>query len=211
MEDDRGKGHWDQVYRQKTPVETSWHQPDPALSLALIEHAGLDPTASIIDAGGGASFLVDRLFQQGFRRLSVLDISAPALEIARARLPGDAPVNWISADIRAFSPPTRYDLWHDRALFHFLTEASDRAKYLAALRAGLVSQGHFIVAGFALDGPSRCSGLEVMRYDASTLGRELGAEFLLQEEVAETHVTPWGAMQRFVYFRYIYQPALEIR
>ena len=209
VKDPRSRDHWDEVYRQKTAVQTSWHQPDPVLSLALIEHAGLDQGASIIDVGGGASLLVDKLFQLGFRQLSVLDISGLALEKARARLPADASVHWITADIREFSPATRYDLWHDRALFHFLTDASDRQWYLAALRAGLVSGGHFIVAAFALDGPPRCSGLEVVRYDTSTLGLELGTEFQLQEEMTETHVTPWGAKQQFVYFRYIYRPAAK--
>ena len=210
MKDDQRKEHWDKVYREKAPTQASWYQSDPALSLALIERAGLDLNARIIDVGGGASLLVDRLLQRGFQQPSVLDISAQGLEKARARLPGDAPVNWIVSNITEFRPTVRYALWHDRALFHFLTDALDRARYLAVMRAGLAPQGQLIVAAFAPDGPSRCSGLEVVRYDAGTLGRELGAEFQLLEEIAETHITPSGAEQRFGYFRYIYQPATGV-
>jgi len=210
VEDDRRKEHWDKVYREKTPAQTSWYQSDPVLSLALIERAGLDLSAPIIDVGAGASLLVDRLLQRGFRQPSILDISAQALEMARARLPADATVNWIVSNITEFRPAVRYALWHDRALFHFLTDSLDRERYLAALRAGLTAQGQFIVAAFAPDGPSRCSGLEVVRYDAATLGRELGNEFQLLEEIAETHVTPSGVEQRFGYFRYIYQPAAGV-
>jgi hypothetical protein len=207
VEDDRRKEHWDRVYREKEPTQTSWYQSDPALSLALIERAALDLNARIIDVGGGASVLVDRLLQRGFQQPSVLDISAQGLEKARARLPVNAAVDWIVSSITEFRPTVRYALWHDRALFHFLTDPLDRTRYLAVLREGLAPQGQLIVAAFAPDGPSRCSGLEVVRYDAEKLGRELGAEFQLLEEITETHITPSGLEQRFGYFRYIYQPA----
>jgi SAM-dependent methyltransferase len=203
----RRQEHWDGVYREKTPDQTSWYQADPAPSLALIGRARPDPDMALIDAGGGASLLADFLLERGFTRVTVLDISAGALQRARDRIGPDPRVRWIISDITQFNPDLRYGLWHDRALFHFLTDPGDRAAYLAALRGALVPGGQLVLGAFAMNGPQRCSGLEVVRYDSSRLGRELGQEFELLEEMAHVHTTPWGAEQQFTFFRYRYRPA----
>lgn len=198
--------HWDAVHREKDPAQTSWHQRDPVSSLELIAASGVGLDDPLIDVGSGASLLLDRLLERGHTRLSVLDISALALERVRSRLPDRAPVNWLVSDIRDFCAPERYRLWHDRALFHFMGSSRDRSAYLSALRASLEPGGTFIVGVFSLEGPVRCSGLDVVRYDAQRMGSELGRDFVLQEERAETHLTPWGAQQRFAFFRYCFQP-----
>ncbi|MEJ2453089.1 MAG: class I SAM-dependent methyltransferase [Candidatus Thiodiazotropha sp.] len=198
------KAHWQSIYREKSPLEVSWYQGEPRLSLELVRHCGLRHDEAIIDVGGGASVLVDFLFREGYTDLSVLDISAVALDSARDRM-GEAAkhVKWIEADITDFEPLRRYALWHDRAVFHFLTEASDRDKYIACLKAGLRPGGHLVLASFAIGGPERCSGLPIVQYDASKLKAELGDEFVLVEERAEVHVTPAEKSQKFVYFRFV--------
>lgn len=206
MDSVQRKAHWEQVYRDKSPDGVSWYQQRPETSLSLIRRAGLDPDAPIIDIGGGASTLVDCLVSAGYRKVSVLDISARALEHARGRLPAGAGVTWLAEDVTRFRPRERYRLWHDRAAFHFLTDPADQARYLDVLRQALEPGGQLILAAFAQDGPLRCSGLEVVRQDAQTLGQTLGPDFRLLEEVDEWHETPWGARQHFAWFRYSYHP-----
>lgn len=203
------EAHWDGVYGSKAPEAVSWHQETAATSLALIARAGLERDALILDVGGGASRLVDGLLAQGFTNVRVLDVSERALEHARARLGADAArVTWIRADITDclsdgahLEPDVR--LWHDRAVFHFLTEAGDRAAYRALLHRTLVPGGHVVIATFALDGPERCSGLPVVRYAPEDLHEALGRDELsLEETVAEEHHTPAGNVQRFVFCRF---------
>jgi len=198
-----GERHWDTLYRSKAPTAVSWYQESPALSLAMIERSRIDRKARIVDVGGGASTLVDRLLEKGFATVSVLDIAPAALAAAKARLGEQAHrVEWIVADVTAWHPQQPYDLWHDRAVFHFLVHATDRRNYVAALQAALAPGGHVVIATFALDGPERCSGLPVVRYGPESLASELGEDFRLIESVPETHVTPAGVEQRFIYCRF---------
>lgn len=195
--------HWDQVWRTKTPEQVSWYQTEPALSLALIAAAGIAKDAGIIDVGGGASILVDRLLDFGYTRLAVLDIAGAAMQASRARLGARAAaVEWHEADVTAFEPPRRYALWHDRAVFHFLTETGDRRRYVATLRKALQPGGTVVIGTFAPDGPPKCSGLDVMRHDEQSLSAELGGGFALREVRRELHRTPAGAEQRFIYCRF---------
>lgn len=192
--------HWEKVYHDKAPNEVSWFQAHPVLSLALIERADPDRTANLIDVGGGDSRLVDELLQAGGRRLTVLDISEAALARARARLGGSAAeVRWIATDVTEWEPDDSYDIWHDRAAFHFLVEPADRAAYADRLRRALKPGGTAILAAFAPDGPEQCSGLPVQRYDGRTALRELGDAFELVEETRHTHITPWESEQHFVF------------
>lgn len=198
------KQHWEQVYAQKQPTEVSWFQPRPEYSLRLIAAAGVDKSQPIIDMGGGASRLVDNLLDEGYRDISVLDISAAALQHTRARLGGRAAqVSWIEADATAFEPPKSYALWHDRAVFHFLTDPADRQAYRQRLARGLRSGGHLIIATFALDGPEKCSNLPVQRYSPEALSAELGSDYTLVETLSEGHITPAQKEQRFVYCRFV--------
>lgn len=197
------KRHWEEVYGEKSPEETSWYQPVPAPSLAMVRQATGDHRPSVIDVGGGASRLVDCLLDEGFGDLTVLDISARALDHAKARLgPRAAGVAWVEADVTQFEPNRTWEIWHDRAAFHFLTDAADRIRYVAVLRQALAEGGQAIIGAFALDGPSRCSGLEIVRYDARTLGAELGPAFRLEEERVDRHLTPAGREQRFGFYRF---------
>ena len=194
------KRHWDDVYSKRAPDRASWHQLRPALSLELIDRAGVDPKAGAIDVGGGTSTLVDELLKQGFENLAVLDVAGPALELARARLDDRAnQVQWIEADVTEFEPPQQWGLWHDRAVFHFLTGASDRKAYRRALEAGVAPGGSAVISAFSLEGPERCSGLDVVRYSPESLADELGPAFELVEARDEVHMTPTGAEQAFVY------------
>jgi len=198
------KQHWEQVYTQKQPSEVSWFQPRPEYSLRLIAAAGVDKSQPIIDMGGGASRLVDNLLDEGYSDISVLDISAAALQHARVRLGAHAAqVNWIEADATAFEPSRCYALWHDRAVFHFLTEPADRLAYRQRLARGLRSGSHLIIATFALDGPEKCSNLPVQRYSPETLSAELGGDYTLVETLTEGHITPAQKEQRFVYCRFV--------
>jgi trans-aconitate methyltransferase len=197
------KHHWEDVYTNRDPLDVSWYQREPELSLALIEATGIGPSEGVIDVGGGASTLVDHLLARGFTDLSVLDVSGRALAAAEERLGGrGSNVEWIEADITAFRPSRYYALWHDRAVFHVLTEADDRARYRAAAAAGLASGSHFIVATFAPDGPEKCSGLPVMRYDDAAIAAEFDDGFDFVESRREVHTTPGGAEQRFAFFRF---------
>ena len=195
--------HWQGVYTSKREDEVSWFQENPATSLRLIKDAAVSRDAAIIDIGGGASRLVDALLAQGFRSLAVLDISAAALEAAKARLgSASADVDWIVADVTDWRPAKTYGLWHDRAAFHFLTAAPDRAAYVERLKSAVMPGGQVIIGTFALDGPEKCSGLVVQRYDAKSLADELGPSFELADHFAEAHRTPWGAVQHFQFSRF---------
>jgi SAM-dependent methyltransferase len=198
MTDAGRKAHWENVYTSKSEREVSWFQASPAPSLDLIQLAKPPPDAAIVDIGGGTSRLVDRLLADGFKNVAVLDISEAALEAAKARL-GDkaAQVQWVVADVTKWHPPQSFDIWHDRAAFHFLTTEIDRAAYVERLRQALRLGGHVIIGTFALDGPEKCSGLAVNRYDAASLGKVLGADFQLAHTRSHEHATPWAAIQRF--------------
>jgi|ABSN01.1.fsa_nt_gi SAM-dependent methyltransferase len=195
--------HWNRVYQTRSPDSVSWYQQHPDISLALIAAAGIAKDAGIIDVGGGASVLVDHLLELGYTNLAVLDLSGAALSASRSRVAARAAaVEWFEADVTSFEPPRRYALWHDRAVFHFLTDAGDRGRYVATLRKTLQPNGTVIIATFAPDGPPKCSGLDVVRYDEHAIVAELGAGFQLHEVRRETHVTPGKAEQRFNYFRF---------
>lgn len=195
------KSHWERVYETRPSTDLSWYQPRLAVSLELILGRGLSLDARIIDVGGGTATLVDDLLDLGFRHLTVLDISGTAIARARERLgPRAETVRWIEADItRTTLPPASFDLWHDRAVFHFLTDADDRLRYRDLLTGALVPGGHAVIATFGPAGPERCSGLEIVRYDAPALARELGSTFVLVESRTETHRTPTGTLQELVY------------
>ena len=198
MESESRQAHWEKVYTSKGENEVSWFQESPAPSLALIAEVGAAPRQAIIDIGGGASRLVDHLIDQGFSDITVLDLSAAALEATKARLGQRASrAHWLVADATTWQPPRAYDVWHDRAAFHFLTEESDRAGYIARFKQGLKIGGHAIIATFALDGPEKCSGLPVMRYDAAHLAQTLGPGFKLLQSQRNDHATPWGSQQHF--------------
>ena len=196
------KTHWETVYRNKSPTDLSWFQTEPALSLQLIRNTNISADDPIIDVGGGASSLVDFLCQQGYRHVSVLDVSANALDILRQRL-GDkaSAVDWFVEDITRFDPPHTFSLWHDRAVFHFLTDQGDRRNYVAVLKRALKPDGHVIIATFAIGGPTKCSGLDIVQYNAEKLMAELGAGFDLMEAKTEVHITPAKKEQKFAWFR----------
>ena len=197
------KQHWENVYTNKSPLEVSWYQTEPRLSLELIRATGVDRDAPVIDVGGGASVLVDRLLDAGYTHLSVLDISGQALAHARKRLGARADrVEWLEADVTTFEPPRPFRVWHDRAVFHFLTEPNDRRQYIAALQHGLQIGGQLVIAAFAIGGPLQCSNLDIVQYDAAKLSAELGTGFELIEEKGELHDTPSGKQQKFGYYRF---------
>ena len=196
------QAHWENVYTTKGENEVSWFQQSAAPSLDLIVQAGATRESAIIDIGGGASRLVDNLVEQGFEDVTVLDLSAAALAAARSRLESHLgasaeSVSWIVADATIWEPARSYDIWHDRAAFHFLTDAGDRDAYIARLGRGLRIGGHAIIATFAPDGPEKCSGLPVARYDGASLGQTLGAAFELIHTERHEHATPWGSRQHF--------------
>jgi ubiquinone/menaquinone biosynthesis C-methylase UbiE len=195
------KSHWEHVYGSKPSDSVSWYQPHALRSLELIRRVALDLGASILDVGGGASTLVDDLLDAGMRRMSVLDISAAALQVARRRLgPRAAAVQWIEGDITSVElAPASVDVWHDRAVFHFLTEPEDRAAYVRQVRRAVRPGGHVIVAAFSPDGPPKCSGLPVVRYAPDALHAQFGDAFELVRHEVEDHRTPAGAVQHFVY------------
>ena len=198
------KSHWEAVYRLKPADQVSWFQAEARISLDLIREAAAGPSDPIIDVGGGASRLIDGLVRAGYRELTVLDLSTTALEQAKQRL-GEAAsqVTWLERDVLEFPLPVgRYGVWHDRAVFHFLTSANERSRYVAALRRALRPGGHVILSTFSSAGPERCSGLPVMRYDIEDLDRELGGDFRRHADVSEEHRTPSGAAQSFTYGRW---------
>jgi SAM-dependent methyltransferase len=195
------KPHWEHIYESRAPTQVSWYQEHARFSLEYIRKTGIQKTDAIIDVGGGASRLVDDLVADGYRQISVLDISAAALQLARKRLGTyAAAVTWMEADItQADLPAQAYDLWHDRAVFHFLTQAIDRQRYVETVRHAVRVGGHIILATFAPDGPERCSGLDVVRYSPESLHHEFGADFEMVDSTRETHHTPFGTEQTFIY------------
>jgi SAM-dependent methyltransferase len=195
------KSHWEGVYRSKAADQVSWYRAHLETSLRLIEQAAPDPGSAIIDIGGGESTLVDDLILRGYRDVSVLDISQAALDAAKARLgPIAASVHWFIGDITQVELPTaRYDVWHDRAVFHFLTDPEQRRAYVRQVARAVRAGGHVIVATFGPEGPEKCSGLDVVRYDSAALHGQFGPKFQLLDHLTELHETPWGATQQFLY------------
>ena len=195
------KSYWEKVYRTKRSDQVSWYRPHLEVSLALVMEAAPNLDAYIVDVGGGESTLVDDLLADGYRNVAVLDLSAIALGVARRRLATNAGrVEWLFGDVTTFAfLPHQYDVWHDRAVFHFLTDSSDRAAYVRQVARAVKPDGHVIVATFGPQGPTMCSGLDVVRYDANTLHHEFGASFQLIKHHTELHQTPAGLVQQFVY------------
>lgn len=202
MKADAPGEYWNNRYSSIGSTHVSWYEACPSTSLELFDRCGITAAASVIDIGGGASSLVDNLVERGYRDLSVLDLSSEALEEARRRTAGrGTAVNWMVGDVRAFVPERRWDVWHDRAAFHFLVDAAERRRYVRALARGLADDGLVIVATFAHDGPTQCSGLPVERYDAERLLDELSADVPLELVLAErqVHITPSGSEQPFTW------------
>jgi len=197
------KAHWENVYATKESATVSWYQPVPEKSLELIRSTDVALQDPILDVGGGASTLVDNLLNAGFQDVSVLDIASSAFKQAHARLGASANlITWIEADVTEFESSRPYAVWHDRAVFHFLTDAADRDRYLDALRRALQPHGHFLLATFGEEGPTRCSGLEVQRYSVEMLKELLEPEYRLCMYEIEEHRTPAGAPQEFLYSRW---------
>ena len=195
------KTHWEKVYRTKAPEAVSWYRSHLETSVALIERAADARSASIIDVGGGESTLVDDLLLRGYKNITVLDVSQTALDLTKNRLGSAAEqVRWIVADITEIElEPGAYDLWHDRAVFHFLRAREPRICYVRQVARSVKPGGHVIVSTFGPEGPTKCSGLEVMHYDAESLHREFGTRFRLVESSKELHHTPFGTTQQFLY------------
>ena len=197
---DGSRSHWEDVYATKAETAVSWYQRHPVRSLQMIATAAPDRTVPVIDIGGGASTLVDDLLAEGFGDITVLDVAEAALAKSRARLGAAAgKVSWIVADITQWTPPRHYRVWHDRAVFHFLTDSAGQNAYVAALEAATEPGATAIMATFALDGPEKCSGLPVQRYSPQTLAARLGRSFRLIDEAREAHRTPGGSEQHFSY------------
>lgn len=195
------QSHWDRVYGSKAPNEVSWFRPHLEISLSLIERVAVDRSASIIDVGGGESTLVDDLIAGGYLNVTVMDIAQTAIEHTKNRLGLTSQLaTWLVADItQADLPAQSYDVWHDRAVFHFLTEPAQRLAYVRQVASAVKPGGHIIVGTFGPEGPVKCSGLDVVRYDADSLHAEFGARFRLMETSKELHRTPFGTTQQFLY------------
>ena len=201
---DARREHWQTVFREKAENEVSWFQESPATSLALVERTGVERSARIVDVGGGASRLVDGLLDAGYASVVVVDIAEAALAKARARLGARAErVRWIVSDLLQWVPDTTFDVWHDRAVFHFMVREEDRQTYLATLRRAVRPGGHAIIATFAENGPEKCSGLPVRRWAPADLASEVGPELRLVESLHEEHATPAGRMQAFQFSRFL--------
>ena len=201
MPADNAKTHWENVYTTKAPDQVSWYRPHLEMSLSLIERAAGGVSASIIDVGGGKSTLVDDLLARGYQNITILDISQAAIDVTKKRLKESADlVHWITADVASVElASAAYDVWHDRAVFHFLISKEKRVAYVNAERRAVKQGGHVIVSTFGPEGPTKCSGLDVMRYDAESLHREFGSRFRLVESSKELHYTPFGTTQQFLY------------
>jgi 2-polyprenyl-3-methyl-5-hydroxy-6-metoxy-1,4-benzoquinol methylase len=198
------KSHWERVYQKQSPAEVGWYQAYPERSLKLINNTGVDTHCRIIDVGGGTSMLSKHLLDQGYRKLTVLDISGISIEKAKLQLGADFNrAKWIEADITKYRLGEQYDVWHDRAVFHFLTKIEDRKSYLISLNLSLKLNGHLIIGTFSLDAPPKCSGLSVVRYGPETLQNELGDNFNLVESFTDKHVTPSGVPQNFIFCRFV--------
>ncbi len=195
------KQHWEQVYETRSPQEVSWFQSYPKLSLDFILKSNIDKNQRLIDIGGGASILVDHLIEKGFNEVSVLDISEKALQHSKERLKEKAKqITWYVEDILNFTAPHKFDLWHDRAVFHFLTDEQDRKQYIKILKENLNYQGYIIIATFGRHGLKQCSNLPVQQHDEQSILNEFGQEFTLLETVDEIHFTPKNIQQQFTYF-----------
>ncbi len=199
------QAHWENIYTTKGEAEVSWFEETPTESLRLLQLVGAQPSSAIIDVGGGASRLVDNLLAHGFENITVLDLSAAALNSARARLgdKGEA-VKWIVADATEWQPTDTYDVWHDRAAFHFLTNEKVQQAYIQRLKQALKRGGHLIIGTFALDGPEKCSGLPVARHSAESLSALLAPDFDLIDSRRHEHITPWQAVQKFQFSTFHY-------
>lgn len=195
------QSHWEKIYTEKAPNAVSWYRPHLETSLELIERVAADRSSSIIDVGGGESTLADDLLARGYEDITVLDISRTAIDANRKRLGEDSErVQWLVADItQSDLPPCRYDVWHDRAVFHFLASPTDRVAYVRQVARAVRSGGYVIVSTFGPEGPTKCSGLDVLRYDADSLHREFGVRFRLLGSSKELHQTPFGTTQQFLY------------
>lgn len=199
--------HWDDLYGRRPATALSWYQDEPTVSLALLEALGASREQPVIDVGGGASVLVARLLDLGFADVSVLDVSATALAHAQRRLGERAErVRWLREDVLSWRPQRRYGIWHDRAVFHFLVDEERRSAYLAVLRTALTAGGHVVIGTFAGDGPERCSGLPVQRYDPGALAAAFGDEFEVVGHRREVHHTPGGADQPFTWLAMVWRP-----
>lgn len=196
--------HWQTVYESKGEREVSWFQESPSPSLELIALAGAEPTSAFVDIGGGAARLVDALLTAGYANLTVLDLSDAALAASRARLgaAGDG-VDWIVADVTTWQPTRNYDIWHDRAAFHFLNKPEEQAAYIACVQRAVKIGGHVIIGTFAIDGPEKCSGLPVTRHTADSITALLGAGFTLTDYRRHKHATPWQSVQNFQFSSFI--------
>jgi ubiquinone/menaquinone biosynthesis C-methylase UbiE len=204
------KDHWEHVYASRATDQCSWHQVQPRRSLNLIEGTGVPRGAAILDVGGGDSLLADHLVAAGYRDVTVVDISRAALQRSQGRLPADGLVHRVQADARSLPlADASVDVWHDRAVFHFLTDSEDRDAYLHQVRRVVRPGGHVIVATFAADGPTRCSGLPAVRYSSVSLHETFGPRFRLVDTERETHRTPAGVEQQFVYCSCVLEPSVE--
>jgi 2-polyprenyl-3-methyl-5-hydroxy-6-metoxy-1,4-benzoquinol methylase len=195
------KAHWEKVYATKEPETVSWYRPHLETSLALIERAAAGYSASIIDVGGGESTLVDDLLARGYENITVLDVSQTAIDVTKKRLGlAEEQIHWLVADVTdAQLEPRAYDVWHDRAVFHFLTASKHRAAYVRQVGHAVKPGGHVIVSTFGPEGPTKCSGLDVVRYDAESLHEQFGVRFHLVESSKELHRTPFGTTQQFMF------------
>jgi len=193
--------HWEKIYREKAPDAVSWYRPHLETSLALIERAAPERGVSIIDVGGGESTLVDDLLAHGYQNITILDVSQTAIAVTKKRLGSAAEeVQWVTADIvNGELAPNAYDVWHDRAVFHFLTAMDQRLAYVRQVARAVKPGGHVLVSTFGPGGPTKCSGLEVVRYDAESLHAEFGVRFRLLDSIKESHNTPFGTTQQFLY------------
>jgi len=201
------KEHWEAIYKDKSPLEVSWHQEKPIISLTLINKFLEKKTDDIIDVGGGASTLSDYLLEDDFKNITVLDLSSNAIEHAKQRLADKSDlIEWIVADVTSFVPAYKYNLWHDRAVFHFLTDKNDREKYKQTLESSIKAGSKVIIVAFSIGGPTKCSGLDIVQYDAAKLKEELGDNFILLEEKHESHITPEGKEQAFEYYVFVRNP-----
>lgn len=203
------KQHWERIYSEKSPGELSWYAPRLESSLSLIQRAGIGFSDAILDVGGGASTLPDELLRVGYRNITVLDIAESALEQSRRRLGSlSTQVRWLAADVTSHPfEAAAFAVWHDRAVFHFLTDASDRAAYVRQVARALRAGGNLVLSTFGPEGPTRCSGLDAVRYDAASLQREFGEPFRLVESLVEEHHTPAGKTQQFLYCRFRFDSA----
>ena len=195
------KTHWEKVYETKDPDAVSWYRPHLETSLALIERTGVGHSSAIIDVGGGESTLADDLLARGYQTITVLDISETAIDVCKNRMGAAAGrIHWLVADVtRTELNNSTYDVWHDRAVFHFLTEPEQRAAYVRSVARSVKRDGHVIVSTFGPEGPMKCSGLDVVRYNADSLHDQFGSRFRLVESSKELHRTPFGTTQQFLY------------